>query len=95
MENNNKPFFDPYVINNTIQNAKQIPMPTMPKFEQIPDINSGITSTTKYYEQQYMYYKYLTQVLDYQTRLIEYEKLTQNVNLNNNPNNMKNNINNR
>ena len=103
MQNNNRPFFDPYLVTNAIQNENNnqnvnsssqtannngiFSIPNLPKIDEIPDITSGITNTTKYYEQQYMYFKYLTQVIDYKTKLIEYERL------NNMTNNMRNNTN--
>lgn len=88
MENNNRPFFDPYMPNNADTSSQNINSNksnnsnpfnnggifTIPNITEIPDVNSGITSATKYYEQQYMYYKYLTQVLDYKMKLFEYEK---------------------
>ncbi len=101
MQNNNRPFFDPYSVNNNIQNSQDtssastgannngiFSIPPLPKIDELQDITSGITSTTKYYEQQYMYFKYLTQVLDYKTKFIEYEKLanSNNINLRNNQN---------
>lgn len=65
----NQPFFDPYNFNVAPQ------MPQMPYMQ--PDITPGMEnamSPTMYYEQQYIYYKYLTQVLEYKMKLKEYEK---------------------
>ncbi len=62
----NQPFFDPYNFNmqpNTI-NQQNID----PAIEQMPN-------PMMYYEQQYMYYRYLTQVLEYKIKLKEYENL--------------------
>ena len=62
----NQPFFDPYNFNmqpNTI-NKQNID----PAIEQMPN-------PMMYYEQQYMYYRYLTQVLEYKIKLKEYENL--------------------
>ena len=35
----------------------------------------GIANPAMYYEQQYMYYKYLTQVLEYRMKLREWENM--------------------
>lgn len=62
----NQPLFDPYNFNmqpNTI-NQQNID----PAIEQMPN-------PMMYYEQQYMYYRYLTQVLEYKIKLKEYENL--------------------
>ena len=62
----NQPFFDPYNFNmrpNTI-NQQNID----PAIEQMPYPMMD-------YEQQYMYYRYLTQVLEYKIKLKEYENL--------------------
>ncbi|MEG1142702.1 MAG: hypothetical protein RSE41_09730 [Clostridia bacterium] len=62
MEKNN-PFFDPYNFN---MNNNQ-PMQT-------PDLDVMQNNQIVYYESQYMYYKYLTQMLDYKMKLKEFEK---------------------
>ena len=64
----NQPFFDPYNFNN-MQNA----MPQQPTMDPALD---NLTNPMMYYEQQYMYYRYLTQVLEYKIRLKELEKLS-------------------
>lgn len=63
----NQPFFDPYNFNTMQQNTvgQQNIDPTM---DQMPN-------PMMYYEQQYMYYRYLTQVLEYKIKLKEYENL--------------------
>ncbi len=69
----NQPFFDPYnfnMQNNT--NAQPIVDPTLDQ----------MNNPMMYYEQQYMYYRYLTQVLEYRIKLLEYEKI-KNTNTNN------------
>ena len=58
----NQPFFDPYNFN-----TQQI--------TNNPNMQQNI-DPMMYYEQQYMYYRYLTQVLEYKIKLKEYEKLT-------------------
>lgn len=62
----NQPFFDPYNFNQVtqIQNQK---LP--PEMEMMQDVANPIM----YYEQQYMYYKYLTQMLEYKLKLKDYE----------------------
>lgn len=65
----NQPFFDPYNFNMQPNNMQQQNMdPTL----------DNITNPMMYYEQQYMYYRYLTQVLEYRIKLKEYENLTKN-----------------
>lgn len=63
----NQPFFDPYNFNTMQPNAvgQSNIDPTM---DQMPN-------PMMYYEQQYMYYRYLTQVLEYKIKLKEYENL--------------------
>ena len=64
----NQPFFDPYNFNN-MQNQ----MPQQPTIDPALD---NLTNPMIYYEQQYMYYRYLTQVLEYKIKLKELEKLS-------------------
>lgn len=64
----NQPFFDPYNFNN-MQNQ----MPQQPTIDPALD---NLTNPIMYYEQQYMYYRYLTQVLEYKIKLKELEKLS-------------------
>ena len=67
----NQQFFDPY--NFSMQPNMQHPQ------AQQPDITAGLDvppiNPAMYYEQQYMYYRYLTQVLEYKIKLKEYENL--------------------
>ena len=65
----NQPFFDPYNFNMQNQMAQQ---------NQIDPALNGIDNIRNpmmYYEQQYMYYRYLTQMLEYKIKLKEYENL--------------------
>ncbi len=65
----NQPFFDPYNFN--MQNPVQQQIP-------IDNTQTGIDNFANpmmFYEQQYMYYRYLTQVLEYKIKLKELEKL--------------------
>lgn len=65
----NQPFFDPYNFNVNVQpNNMQQPNPMDPALD-------SIANPMMYYEQQYMYYRYLTQVLEYRIKLKEYENL--------------------
>ena len=61
----NQGFFDPYNFNN-MNSTNNDPM-------QIPGIDQ-INNPMLYYEQQYMYYRYLTQVLEYRIKMKEYEE---------------------
>ena len=66
----NQPFFDPYNFN-----TQQITH--NPNMQQnIDPMMDTVANPMMYYEQQYMYYRYLTQVLEYKIKLKEYEKLT-------------------
>lgn len=72
----NQPFFDPYNFNNMSQ-------------QQVPNANidptiDNMANPMMYYEQQYMYYRYLTQVLEYKIKLKELEKLNMTNGNNNN-----------
>lgn len=62
----NQPFFDPYNFNNMQQ--------SMPNTNIDPALDN-MANPMMYYEQQYMYYRYLTQVLEYKIKLKELEKL--------------------
>ncbi|MDO4283006.1 MAG: hypothetical protein Q4D02_05145 [Clostridia bacterium] len=71
----NQGFFDPYNFN--------IPQNNMNMNQQMPnqmasDMSLGldnIANPAMYYEQQYMYYRYLTQVLEYKIKLREWENM--------------------
>lgn len=65
----NQQFFDPYNFGNQNPQNSHMPNPDMSNF----DMN--IANPTMYYEQQYMYYKYLTQVVEYKIKVKELEKL--------------------
>ncbi len=68
----NQPFFDPYNFN------------VQPNMQQnIDPAIDNMTNPMMYYEQQYMYYRYLTQVLEYKIKLLEYERIKNNNNNNN------------
>ena len=66
----NQPFFDPYNFN--MQNQ----MPQQPTMDPTMNALDNLTNPMMYYEQQYMYYRYLTQVLEYKIKLKELEKLS-------------------
>ncbi len=76
----NQNFFDPYnfSMQQNIQNTNQ----TKPidNFEAI----EKPLSPSLYYEQQYMYYKYLNEMLSYKIKLKELERLNKNCNMSNN-----------
>jgi len=48
----------------------------MPQQPTIDPALDNLTNPMMYYEQQYMYYRYLTQVLEYKIKLKELEKLS-------------------
>lgn len=71
----NQGFFDPYNFN--LQNTSNMqnpqpgvgPNPNMLGIEPMPQA----MNPNMYYEQQYMYYRYLTQMLEYKLKLKEWE----------------------
>jgi hypothetical protein len=67
-------FFDPYNFNlqNMQQNVQG--MPQMNPMNPMQDMDM-MANPAMYYEQQYMYYRYLTQMLEYKIKLKEWEKL--------------------
>ena len=69
----NKQFFDPYNFNNqfTNQAMPQMPMEGDMNFMQGP---AGMMNPTAFYEQQYWYYKYLCQMLDYKSKNREFDR---------------------
>ena len=69
----NQQYFDPYNFNLQAQMNQNIN-------SQIPDnIPLDNISPSMYYEQQYMYYRYLTQMLEYKIKLKELEKLNKEI----------------
>ncbi len=69
----NQQYFDPYNFNLQAQMNPNIN-------SQIPDnIPLDNISPSMYYEQQYMYYRYLTQMLEYKIKLKELEKLNKEI----------------
>jgi len=67
----NQPFFDPYNFNMQQQNLNHnATIPQEMKIGMENPINPAM-----YYEQQYMYYKYLTQMLEYKMKLKEWENI--------------------
>ena len=65
-------FFDPYNFN--VQNM--MPNMPMPNMNSMPEMDMLANSPNMYYEQQYMYYKYMTQMLEYKMKLKEWEIMT-------------------
>lgn len=68
----NQPFFDPYNFN----------MPNTTPQPNIDPAMDQLNNPMMYYEQQYMYYRYLTQVLEYRIKLKELENLNNNTKTN-------------
>lgn len=70
-------YFDPYNFNLNNQSSTSTPpqnmanSPTMMGMDMMPQMGNP----AMYYEQQYMYYKYLTQMLEYKIKLKEWENL--------------------
>ena len=68
----NQPYFDPYNFN--MQNTNHIPMQNDIQNQMLDPMQQAV-NPAMYYEQQYMYYKYLTQMLEYKIKLKEWENL--------------------
>ncbi len=66
----NQPFFDPYNFNTTMP-----PNPNM-QVPQEMDMVQQAPNPAMYYDQQYMYYRYLNEMLDYKIKLKEYDRLS-------------------
>lgn len=66
----NQPYFDPYNFNATNFNMQGDPTSS---YSDTPSM-----SPNSYYEGQYYYYRYLTQMMDYKIRCKEYENLIRN-----------------
>lgn len=66
----NQNFFDPYNFSMQPNIAHQ----QMQQQEIIPGVDTAI-NPSMYYEQQYMYYRYLTQVVDYKIKQKELDRL--------------------
>lgn len=65
----NQNFFDPYNFN---------PQPNIQHQSMPQDMQIGMENPLNpamYYEQQYMYYRYLTQMLEYKIKLKEWENM--------------------
>lgn len=67
----NQPFFDPYNFNMQ-QNMNHVPVAPQ---EMPPMGMENAMNPAMYYEQQYMYYRYLTQLLEYKIKMKEWEKM--------------------
>lgn len=70
----NQGFFDPYNFNIPQNNMNMNQAVT----QMTPDMQMGIDTLANpamYYEQQYMYYRYLTQMLEYKIKLKEWEMM--------------------
>ncbi len=70
-------FFDPYNFN--LQNSSSTSTPTQTNVANQNmigmDMMPQMANPSMYYEQQYMYYRYLTQMLEYKIKLKEWENL--------------------
>lgn len=69
-----QPYFDPYNFNLQNMQPGTGGMPNM-NMNQMPDMDMMTGNPAMYYEQQYMYYRYLTQMLEYKMKLKEWEKM--------------------
>lgn len=67
-------FFDPYNFSNQPNNMQFAPNNNMQEPNN-PLHMEMAGNPSMFYEQQYMYYRYLTQMLEYKIKLKEWEKL--------------------
>ncbi len=74
----NQQYFDPYNFNMQNLAYMQGGIPQQNEVQPPLDIVQGAVSPAMYYDQQYVYYRYLTQMLDYKMKLREYENVTRN-----------------
>lgn len=65
-----QPFFDPYNFSVPQNNIMHQNMP-----QDVPLNLDNPMNPTMYYEQQYMYYRYLTQMIEYKIKLKEWENM--------------------
>ena len=68
-------FFDPYNFSTPNMNQNMGPN-MMPNMAVMPEMDMMSNSPAMYYEQQYMYYKYMTQMLEYKMKLKEWEMMS-------------------
>lgn len=71
-------FFDPYNFNlqnlGSVPNSNTANMPSVPNMPAVDGMPQAM-NPNMYYEQQYMYYRYLTQMLEYKMKLKEWENM--------------------
>lgn len=70
----NQPYFDPYNFSNNVQMPNVANIPNVQTNQPDIDMMQQALSPAMYYEQQYMYYKYLTQMVEYKLKLKELER---------------------
>lgn len=69
-------FFDPYNFNLQNSNMQNSQAQNIPQTQAMPGMEvQQMVSPNMYYEQQYMYYKYLTQMIEYKIKLKEWENM--------------------
>lgn len=72
----NQGFFDPYNFNLQNSSMPSQTTTTPPNQNMMGmDVVPQVVNPNMYYEQQYMYYKYLTQMLEYKIKLKEWENM--------------------
>lgn len=72
----NQGFFDPYNFNLQNSSMANQAATTPPNQNMMGmDVVPQVVNPNMYYEQQYMYYKYLTQMLEYKIKLKEWENM--------------------
>lgn len=72
----NQGFFDPYNFNLQNSSMPSQAATTQPNQNMMGmDVVPQVVNPNMYYEQQYMYYKYLTQMLEYKIKLKEWENM--------------------
>lgn len=70
----NKNFFNPYAYVNQNLNSNPVPPPPFPLTSQSnTDMPPPIITPREYYEQQYMYYRCLNEMMDFSIKKRQFE----------------------
>jgi len=81
----NRNFFEPYPNFNQNVNVPPAYIPSMPMQTPTNDYLGPAITPKEFYEQQSVYYRYLTTMMEYNIKSREYERLMHQDNKRNNP----------
>lgn len=75
-----RPIFDPYGFMGPVPGVGTMPFGTVYPFQNLPpstyDFFSSPAAIKDFYDSQYMYFRYLNEMLDYRIKLKELENLS-------------------